>query len=169
MRYEIGYCSKTGNTERIALALKSRLEDQECILADIDSQEPTLDADVYLIGFCVRRHACPFKVLEWLEQLEGKTVVLYCTSALSSIPGYRERIEAQIRPFLPTDCAYMGLHLCPSSMTQEEFSYLEAQMTQNGKQENLPKLQQMYEDSLSHPDDKDIDEVIEFVREKLQS
>lgn len=167
MRIEIDYCSRIGNTERIAYALKEMLSDYRCRMVDMDLSQPSLDADVYLVGFGVRKNACPFSTLEWLEQLEGKRIILFCTSALGSISGYQQRLEAQIVPFLPEDCTYDGLCLCPAKMTRDEYEYLEKQMTQNGKISNIPKLKEMYEESLDHPDDEDIRAVCRFVFERL--
>ena len=167
MRIEIDYCSRNGNTERIAYALKELLSAYYCRMVDMDVSEPTPDADVYLVGFGVRKNACPFSTLEWIEQLEGKRILLFCTSALGSISGYQQRLEAQIVPFLPADCTYEGLHLCPAKMTREEYEYLENQMTQNGKTENIPRLREMYQESLAHPDNEDLKAVMQFVAEKL--
>lgn len=167
MKIEIDYCSRVGNTERIAYALKEYLADVPCWMVDMDLDEPSLDADVYLVGFGVRKNACPFTTLEWLEQLEGKRIVLFCTSALGSIPGYQQRLEAQIVPFLPEGSTYEGMYLCPARMTREEYEYLENQMTQNGKISNIPKLKEIYEESLAHPDQEDIAAAVKFISEKL--
>ena len=168
MRIEIDYRSSSGNIEQIGYALKELLIDYDCRLADMDLNEPSLDSDIYLVGFGVRKNACPFSTLEWIEQLEGKTILLFCTSALHSIKGYQQRIEAQIMPFLPEDCDYRGLVICPAKMTKEELTYLEGQMIQNGKQENIAQLHRMYEESLSHPDRKDLLAVQEFILERLK-
>ena len=168
MRIEIDYCSRTGYTEQIAYALREIFAGHYCQMVDIDLEEPTLDADIYLVGFGVRKNACPFSTLEWLEQLSGKTILLFCTSALGSISGYQQRLEAQIMPFLPDDCDYKGMLLCPAKMSKEEFSYLETLMIQNGKQENVLKLQSMYEESLSHPNTEDLKNAQEFVIRKFK-
>ncbi len=167
MKIELDVFSSNTQMQRITDALRELLEDERICTADIGTDEPMIDADVHLVCFDIRKHACPFLVIEWIERLEGKEILLIGFSALGGIEGYPRRIESQILPFLPDDCDYKGMYLCPSTMNDEELAYLEKQMVQNGKRENISKIHQMYEDSLSHPDEGDILEVVQYVREKL--
>ena len=59
MKYEIVYISKSGCTKKVAQALAEAVSPQPCRLINFEMETPSDDADVYLVGFGVRRGACP--------------------------------------------------------------------------------------------------------------
>jgi len=168
MKIELDVCSSARQMRRITEALMHLLEDECVCIEDVETGTPSSDADVHLVCFDIRKHACPFPVIEWIEQLEGKRIMLICTSALGGISGYQKRIESQLLPFLPDECTYLGMHLCPAAMYEEEVAYLERQMAQSGEAAGMVKLKGMAQASFAHPDEQDLRNVQHFVFERLE-
>jgi len=166
MKIQIVYFSKTGNTARLAQALANTLP-AECRLVDISKEKPELDADVYLIGFGVYRGACPFLLLDWLEELEGKQILLFATGGLAALQDYRRKLESLVIPFLPDHCTYHGLHLCQGSISEEGYHYLKSILSNPQDERSVQRLEQLYRFSQNHPDQQDAEAVCAFVRQKL--
>ena len=51
MNYEIAYYSLSGNTEKLAYGIAKRLPENQAFLTNLQEEEVTLAADVYLVGF----------------------------------------------------------------------------------------------------------------------
>lgn len=168
MKIQIVYLSKTGNTAKLAHALV-KVFPSDCELVDINLRQPSLDADIYLIGFGVQRGACPFVLLDWLEELEGKQILLFSTCGLAAFPEYRRKLESLIIPFLPDHCTYHGVYLCQGSISQAGFDYLKSCLNNPADGRSIQNLEQLYQDSQSHPNQQEIEALIDFVRQKLSN
>ena len=57
-------------------------------------------AELYLIGFGIRRNTLPFPVLQLLDQMENKRVAFFAFGALGGVKAYKDNIESQILSFL---------------------------------------------------------------------
>lgn len=167
MKYEIVYVSKTRSTEKVAYALAEALPGNQCRVVNLGNEKPSNDADVYLIGFGVRKGSCPFNVLEWLEELEGKKIMLFATGGLAMLNGYQRKIEPLVTSFLPEQCEYLGFFLCQGKITQEGYAYLEGCLTDPDGSSAREKLQQLYAFSQNHPDEQDLENAQEFLRNVL--
>ena len=51
LNYEIAYYSLSGNTEKLAYGIAKRLPENQAFLTNLQEEEVTLAADVYLVGF----------------------------------------------------------------------------------------------------------------------
>ena len=63
-------------------------------LVDLNKQEISDDADVYLLAFEITQAAIPVKIMDVLENLEGKTILCCVTrartaSSITFSPSYR--------------------------------------------------------------------------------
>ncbi len=167
MKFEIVYSSKTGSTERVAHALAEMLSSNQCRVVNIDREKPSYDADAYLIGFGVRKGSCPFNVLEWMEELGGKKIMLFATCGLAILNGYQRKIETLVTSFLPEQCEYLGFFLCQGKITQEGYAYLEGYLTNPDGSSTRENLQQLYVYSQNHPDEQDLQNAQEFLQNVL--
>lgn len=169
MKYQIVYSSNTGNTAKVAQALTSVLPAGQYEIVDFAKAQTVLDADVFLVGFGVRRGACPYSLLEWLEQQKGKKILLFATAGLAAFKEYGHKLESLIIPFLPDDCEYLGLYLCPGRISQEGYAYLKSCLADGNDAQSLKKLEDLYDYSQSHPDEQDLQAACRFVQETLQN
>ena len=63
MKYEIAYISGSGNNEKLAHGIADSLPQTDTIVTDLSCEEITKQADVYLIGFGMKREAIPLKIM----------------------------------------------------------------------------------------------------------
>lgn len=61
MNYEIAYYSLSGNTEKLAYGIAKRLPENQAFLTNLQEEEVTLAADVYLVAL---RHKENFRRLK---------------------------------------------------------------------------------------------------------
>ena len=87
MKYEVVYISQSGNTEKLAHGIADSLPHRDTFVTDLSCEEITGKAEVYLVGFGMKKEAIPLKVMEVLEELEGKTILLFVTASINPYRG----------------------------------------------------------------------------------
>ena len=117
MEFEVAYISRSGNTAAVAEKIADIIYEESVHLTDLSCESPSNDADVYLLGFGYRG-SVPVKIMDALELAEGKTLLLFVTCGMEPTEHYREFIERKITPFIPDDCDYKGLFLCPGQFQE---------------------------------------------------
>lgn len=73
MDYQIAYLNVYGNAGVLADEIQTILAGAE--LVDLNKQEISDDADVYLLVFEITQAAIPLKIMDVLENLEEKTIL----------------------------------------------------------------------------------------------
>lgn len=167
MKIQIVYLSKTGNTRKAAQALADHFADQHCRLVDLSRENATMDADVYLLGFGIRKGAVPFAILDQMEELEGKAILLFSTAGLAAFADYKTQLERQLIPFLPFSGEYLGLILVPGSFEKEGFDYLKSTLKNADDPVQVEKLYDLQQRMHDHPDQNDLNELCSQIRERL--
>lgn len=167
MKCQIAYMGRIGNAPRIARAIAEILPSNYCSIIDMEKLTPDKDSDTYIFCFDLKNDACPFVVLDFIEELEGKTILMIGISAIGTDEKYRAHLESQITPFLPDHCQYRGTYLCKGRMTQEEMMYISSRADEKGTSLDREKLMKLYEESQSHPDMMDLHNVLQFVSRQI--
>jgi len=90
MKYEIAYISQSGNTEKLAHGIADSLPHRDTFVTDLSCEEITGKADVYLVGFGLKKEAIPLKIMDVLEELEGKTILFFVRH-----PSNRQRLMSK--------------------------------------------------------------------------
>ena len=161
MKLCIAYHSPGGNTRSLAFKLAHRLKEKEPVLIDLEIEPLPTDADLYLLGFGVRRNSCPMAVLDTLESLHGKRMLFFGTAALGTSEEYSARIRNQILAFLPEDAVMSGLWLSRGALSEEGRNYFLEQLSSG---DHTEVYERMIRECYGHPDDKDADALWEFFR-----
>ncbi|MBR4067002.1 MAG: hypothetical protein IKK08_00075 [Clostridia bacterium] len=168
MKYEIVYISTSGCTKKVAQALAEAVSPQPCRLINFEMETPSDDADVYLVGFCVRHGACPYALLEWMETLEDKKVMLFATGGLAAVDGYQKRIEAVAASFLSDSCEYLGMHLCQGEISPEGYTHFRSCLSDSGDEGALQNIRQLYAYSQGHPNTQELQDACNFMKNALK-
>lgn len=167
MKYEVAYVSVSGNSEKLMHGIADTLPHRKTFVTDLSHEEITGKADVYLIGFGVNKGAIPLRVMEILEELHGKTLLFFITCGMDPVDEYREMIEKKLLPFLPDDCDYKGVFICPGKFSEDVLR--SARMLLEDEPDN-PYAQKILEDSelsREHPNQSDVEHAYRFIREHL--
>ena len=156
------YMPGAGNTKKMAEAITAALPDGDWAMEEITIDTELKPADLYIIGFGIRRNTLPYHVLQLLDQLEDKQAAFFASGALGSVDAYRTKIESQLLSFLPESCGYRGLFLCAGGLSAEGEDYFLTQL--NG---NDAALRQLQVQTLNHPDTEDLSRLRDFIQEIL--
>lgn len=167
MKYQIVYESRNGNTRAIAEAMTAVLPPASTKLVDIDAEVPSKDADVYCIGYGVHSSICSLKLLDFMELLNGKTILLFATCGLEPTEAYRKLLERNIEPFLPEQCDYRGMFLCQGAISEDGVTMLQQHIEKSGNTEQLHQLDALVCHAQTHPDLDDLDAAGKFVKTAL--
>lgn len=167
MKYEVDYVSITGNTEKLVKAIALDLPPEDTKMVDLSSQQPSLDVDIYLVCFGLSKGNIPLKVMDLLEELEDKTLLLFITSAME--PGQESitLIERKLDPFMPLQCDYRGMFLCRGEFPQSVVDTAKRALEENPDDGYVQALLQNCMQTSGHPDRIDLQNARRFMREKL--
>lgn len=167
MNYQVVYESRNGNTKAIAEAMMAVLPPESAKLVDIDTAVPSKDADVYCIGYGVHASICSLKLLDFMELLNGKTILLFATCGLEPTEAYRKLLERNIEPFLPDRCDYRGMFLCQGAIADDGITTLQKHIEKSGNPDQLQQLDELVCRAQTHPDPDDLDAAGKFVKTTL--
>lgn len=164
MKYQVVYESRNGNTRAIAEAMMAVLPAESAKLVDIDAETPSGDADMYCIGYGVHSSICSLKLLDFMELLSGKTVLLFATCGLEPTEAYKKLLERNMKPFLPDQCDYRGMFLCQGAIAEDGITTLQKHIEKLGNTEQLQQLDELVVRAQTHPDFDDLDAAGQFVK-----
>ena len=167
MRYEIDYLSKSGNTKKLADAIEDLLPVRDTKIIDLLQDKATMDADIYLLFFSFNKGAVPLAVMETLEKLEGKTLLLFVTFGAGDSVDYQMALQQKIDPFLPTVCDCKGMFLCRGAFPDAVIAAAEEKFKQDPENEYAAMIHACCEQAMGHPDQVDLEKARAFVRSKL--
>lgn len=168
MNYQVVYESRSGNTKTVAEAVMGVLPESSTELVDINAGSPSRDADVYCIGYGVHSRICSLKLLEFIELLTDKRILLFATCGMEPTEEYRKLLERNIQPFLPDNCDYRGMFLCQGTIPEEGITMLRSHMKRTKGEDTLHQLDELIACAQTHPDRSDLDAVRQFVKTALK-
>lgn len=169
MQYQISYLSPNGHAETLAKAF-SRILPGNTIAFDLE-EDGTAYADVQLVGFELggtRCDAIPFKVLEYLEALNGKIVFLFATVPFQPNDAVRNRVNNSVIPFLPDECDYRGLYLCPAQSPESLVRDLQNVIASQPENTRARYWLEQCEKAKGHPNAEDLRKGCQFMRHVLE-
>jgi len=167
MKTIIAYFSQSGNTRIIAEGLARAMELDQKFLIDLDAQEAPLDGDIYLVGYGVNKGTVPLCVMDLLDNLEGKMLLLFATCGFIPEEDYCRAIERRIEPFIPEDCVYRGIFLCPGKFPQEVVDTAKQVLENAPEHPAAKRIVEEYALAEKHPNQADIDRAAKLVRHRL--
>ena len=135
MKYQVVYESQSGNTEQLAKAIASCFPENQVNLVDINLQTPSKNADIYCIGFGVRHSLCSMRLIDFLECLNKKTIILFATCGMNPSESYHQVLERNLEPFLPENCDYRGFYLCQGAISEEGYRSIRRRFEQSSDAE----------------------------------
>ena len=168
MRYQITYYSPCGYAKLLADAFYEALP-YDTYVSNLEKK--TLPwADIQLIGFelnGINLEMIPFKVIEYLEILDKKKILLFVTVPFQYNDSIKGRIEKYILPFLSDNCDYLGMYLCSAQPSQTLVDDVKKIIEQQPDNENINYWLELCQSASGHPDREDIQNGCEFIKNIL--
>lgn len=167
VKYKVVYTSKTGNTRQLATAIYQSLGVGK---GDIEEWNPSTrwdDAECYLVGFWTDRGNCPAGLRDFLKHLSEKKVLLFGSCGFGASQEYYEKIEANVKAYIPEDAQYLGCYLCQGKMPMSVRERYEEMQKDPKQKKTATMLLENFDKALLHPDQKDLEDGIRFVKNKI--
>lgn len=156
MKYSIVFSSMTGNTAALADRLHTLLPEESCVYFGETSREALdADADVVFVGFWTDKGSCDSKTRVFLKKLNDKTVVLFGTAGLGSVPGYFEEILKAAAADVPVSNTVIPGFMCQGKMSPEAKAKFEAYLVSNPDDAAVKKMLAEYDIAACHPNEED--------------
>lgn len=169
MQYQISYFSPNGHGEKLVNAF-CRMLPPDTYISNLEEAD-TPCADVQLVGFDMggtNLGAIPFKVIEYLEKLDGKVIFVFTTVPFVPNEAVEGRIHNSIIPFLPDECDFRGLYLCgaePSNVLLQDLRRLVSQQPENTRAKHWLERCEM---AVGRPDNTDVHKACQFMKHVLE-
>jgi flavodoxin len=168
MKYEIAYISLSGNTEKLAYGLADKLPYGETIITDLSEEELSMQADIYLLCFGVNKGTVPIQIMEALDELSNKTIMLFVTCGMEPEEKYCDAIENKILPFLPDNCDYRGIFMCYGKFPDNVLTAANRKLADDPDNKYARKILSDNRLSANHPDEYDYENAYRFIMEHLE-
>lgn len=170
MKISILYDSQTGNTKMLADTINDSLRGLVDILfygnaADAGTDE-IADSDIIFLGFWTDKGQCSDKLKVVLPKLCGKKIVLFGTAGFEGSAEYFQKILSGVKSALPQDCQVAGTYMCTGRMPMSVRKRYEGMLAKGMPQAD--SLIRNFDQALSHPDDKDLEDVKKFALSMIQ-
>lgn len=164
MSYSIVYSSRTGNTALLAQYLQATLPAEEllyCGAPDSRAQEAT----IVFAGFWTDKGSSDEVASAFLKTLCGKKVFLFGTAGFGGSDVYFARILTGVKANLNASNTVIGSYMCqgkmPLSVRQRYESMLPLQP------EKMQQLIENFDEALTHPDQTDLEKLVQAVKTSL--
>ena len=164
MDYLVVYSSKTGNTEKVAMAIFNALPGKSKDVQRVEELKG--EADTYFVGFWNNRGTCSGEIVELLSGLSGKKVALFGTCGTGGSQEYFDTVVNQVEAFIPDDCEYLGAFMCAGKMPPQILEkYKQMQKVNDNPQVRM--MIKAYEEGMLHPNNDDFRHAREFVEQVI--
>lgn len=107
MTYAIVYSSRTGNTERLAQAIRQALPPEECLYFGPPDPQARAAERIY-VGFWTDKGDCDAQTRAFLSELRGKEIFLFGTAGFGGASVYFRRILTRVAQGLEASNRVIG-------------------------------------------------------------
>lgn len=157
MKHAIVYSSVTGNTEKLAEAIKNNID--ECYFGK--PSDEALEADVIFIGFWAIGNSCGADIKKFVEKLSNKKVFIFGTVGYGNTKEYFDGILNNVKANIPESNTIIGSYACQGKVSEAKVAKIKEDMP-----EKYESIKGNLEESVNHPNEEDINLLISEI-EKL--
>ncbi|MEG0264403.1 MAG: flavodoxin family protein [Erysipelotrichaceae bacterium] len=156
MKYAILYSSKTGNTKKVAEAIKLALKNHECIACDDKFSIECLNADIIFLGSWTDKGTCSDEMKQFYAKLSNQKIALFGTAGFGGNKEYYENLAKRSIQLLPETCHVLGSFYCQGKMPDVVKNRYVAMLREHPDDTNLQVSIENFEQAKNHPDQEDI-------------
>ena len=154
-KYSIVFSSLTGNTKKLADAIRAVLPKEDCEYFGAPKAEE-LHSEMLYIGFWTDKGTADSDTLKLLQSLKNRKVFLFGTAGFGGSDEYFKKILSRVKQSLDLSNVVVGEYMCQGKMPQSvRERYVKMKELTNAPA-NLDMLIDNFDSALSHPDEKDI-------------
>lgn len=155
MRIAIIYDSLSGNTKKIAEAIKEKINNKDLIYFGEISEN--INADLYIIGSWTDKGSCSEKISKFLQNLQNKNIAYFSTVGFGGSQKYYDSIFENVKKHIDVSNTIFTPFFCQGKMPIQVRQKYEKNLIQNPDDEMLKIAIKNFDTALSHPDKNDFD------------
>ena len=168
MKYAVVYSTRTGNTAKLADAVKKTHGNREVVYFGLPDDR-ALESDVIFVGFWTDRGKPNGESEVVLKTLKGKKVFLFGSAGFGGEEKYYEKILKKAERLISSDNQVIGAFMCQGKMPMSVKERYQKMANGVIKVPHLDQLIENFDKALSHPDEQDLAALSEKVQEALDS
>lgn len=115
MKISIIYYSNTGNTHKIADAIRYELKDQDIVYFGEPPHMP-IDSDLYIVGSCISNGNCVEQISDFIKKLENKKIAYFATAGFGMSKDYFASLKQRFIETMPNHAKIIDYFYCPGKM-----------------------------------------------------
>lgn len=155
MKISIIYYSNTGNTHKIADAIRYELKDQDIVYFG-EPPHMAIDSDLYIVGSCIRNGNCVEQISDFIKKLENKKIAYFATAGFGMSKEYFASLKQRFIETMPNHAKIIDYFYCPGKMpVSVRDDYLE-QIKSNPTDVKMKLLIQNFDNVKDRPNADDI-------------
>ncbi len=166
MKPVVIYSSKTGNTEKVAMAVQSALPEGTPLVAASDF-EGEADYDLIFVGYWVDRGTADGASRAAMAKISGKMVATFST--LGEYPDSQHAKDSVANGIscLGEGCTVLGTFICHGAVSPEVQEWMK-QFPEGHPNAATPERLERWEIASTHPDSADLENAAAFAREVIE-
>ena len=166
MKVAIIYSSITGNTKLLAETIKSEINKDIVYFGRPINEE--IDADIYFIGSWTNKGDASNDIINFLKKLKNKKIAYFGTAGYGGSTTYYDTLFSRVKQYIDSSNTILGYFYCQGKMPIQIKERYIKMITENPNDKNLEVSIKNYEDALTHPDKKDLEDVKKWVNKILK-
>ncbi len=167
MKKLIVYSSRTGNTKKVAYAIKEVVEDCE-ILSVEEALLKEIHEDLIIIGYWSDKTKPILDVITFIQKLEGKKIIGFGTMVNYADSDEAQEVTKNVTELVEEKNVLLGNWICQGKMDPK----VEELFREFGPESRYfmgEKRTKIHKDASIHPNEEDLKNVQQFVRQILEN
>lgn len=157
MKIAIFYDSKTGNTKQLAEAIQSALVQDDVIYCG--QPDSKIRADLYFIGSWTDKGNASELIVDALKSLDSSKIAYFQTAGFGGSLEYYEALFSRVSAIVDPSNQILGHFFCQGKMPMALKNRYVSLLKQNPEDKKLQVSLKNFDQALSHPDAKDLEQV----------
>lgn len=154
MKIAIVYKSATGNTRKVAEALKEALAGQELVY--VGEPKAGIEADLYFVGSWTDKGSCVSPIAEFLKTLEQKSIAFFGTAGFGGSEEYYQNLYTRATGEVSDTNRLLKPFYCQGKMPMAVRDRYVKLLTEHPDDKKLQVSVENFDKALSHPDEADL-------------
>jgi len=157
MKYAVVYSSVTGNTKKLAEAIKNKVGEGYFG----KPSDEALDADVIFVGFWTMG-TCGADIKNFIQKLSGKKVFIFGTAGYDNTKEYFDGILEGVKANVPESNTIIGSYMCQGRVSDAIQDKIKKAMP-----DKYEAIKDKLAESLNHPNEDDVNLLVAEVEKVL--
>lgn len=168
MKTQIAYYSRTGNSATLAHGIAKSIHHSDISLVNLNDEAISRDASMYVLCFGMTKGEIPIHIIDALDRMEGKDILLMVTCGKEPTDEYRRYIMRRIEPFLPETGECLDVFLCRGAFPEEVYNHITEKHQEAPDNDRLQQAMLDCQNACGHPNQNDINAATDFLKKHLR-